>query len=322
MKNKIVAFASVFMILVLCFSTAFANNSTSVNLTDPTDNKTYEINYTNKELTILNNGETLGNTNIHNADAFSLFDDILYIYYSDQLNHQTFVYEYDFLNDRIESFAINEVSFINERCFASDGEKVYFVWNEDTKKLCVYENGSVNTVNLKSQITEITLTNKGTLILCTNKGRFIYHNGEIETDSPIPSTIETTILPTQSPAVTIPYEIQNGFYIAKEGTTVSKIKKTFANLEIIGFTKADSTEIKSGKLGTNASFTLSTGEVVTIIIYGDLTGEGNINSRDLKAVLNHLSRKELLKGSFLISADIDLDGEITTKDALKLSQMY
>ena len=120
----------------------------------------------------------------------------------------------------------------------------------------------------------------------------------------------------------IVFSFPNGFYVTEEGITVSKIKKTFANLEILRFTKADGTDIKSGKLGTNATFTLSTGEVITVIVYGEVTGEGNINSRDLKTLLNHLSRKELLKGNFLISADIDLDGEITTKDALKLSQMY
>lgn len=322
MRNKMVAFVLVFMILTLCFTTAFADDKLNITLTDPVTNKTYEINYNNKKLTVYDSGNLTGSTYIQDAHGFSIYNNTLYIYYSDSLNHQFFVYCFYFKEDSINSFAISEDAFYNENCYASDGERFYFVWGEDTKKLCVYENGNTNKINLKSQITKLLITDKDTLTICTNDGSFTYKNGEIQNISPTLLTSETVVCTTENNAENLPSEISNGFYVATEDITVSKIKKTFANLEILRFTKADGTDIKSGKLGTNSTFTLSTGEVITVIVYGEITGEGNINSRDLKALLNHLSRKELLKGSFLISADIDLDGVITTKDALKLSQIY
>ena len=323
MRNKALAFALVFAVLILCFTTAFADNNLNTTLKDPVTGKSYEIDYRNDVITVFDNNEIAGKTYVQDAHAFSLFDSTLYIYHTDPLNHQIFVYCFNFLNDSIYSFAINEDAFYNQNCFASDGERFYFVWGDDSKKLCIYENGNVDKINLKSPITELSLTDTDTLTIQTNDGIFTYKSGEIENPSPTTmSTYETTAYLTETHTETVPAEISNGFYIAEQGVTVSKIKKTFANLEIIRFTKANGTDIKSGKLGTDSSFTLSTGEVITVIIYGEITGEGNINSRDLKAVLNHLSRKELLKGSFLIAADMDFDGIITTKDALKISQMY
>jgi len=322
MRTKTAAFVLVFMVLILCFSTAFADNLLNITMTDPVTHKTYDINYNNKELRVFDNGKLSGNTYIQDAHGFSMYDNTLYIYYSDFLNHQLFVYCFYFQKDSISSFVINEDAFYNENCYASDGERVYFVWGEDSNFMCVYENDNINKINLKSQITKLLMTNKDTLTIHTDDGIFTYKNGEIQNTSPTLLAPETTVYTTECNTENITPETSNGFYIALEGVTVSKIKKAFAKHEITNFTKADGSNINSGKLGTGATFALSTGEVITVVIYGELTGEGNVNSRDLKALLNHLSRKELLQGSFLISADLDSDGLITTKDLLMLSKMY
>lgn len=84
-------------------------------------------------------------------------------------------------------------------------------------------------------------------------------------------------------------------------------------------------EIKStGNVGTSGKLLLINGvetkNVYTLIVYGDLTGEGNINSRDKTLLYNYLLGKAELKGAYLIAADINRDGVIDTKDLLFLEK--
>ncbi len=351
MRNKLVAFVLLFLILISSFITVSANSSKVIILTDPVTDLTYEVSYNNKDLSVHLNGDVLGTTYIHNINAYALYGNTLYMFYADNLNQNIFIYCFDFYNDSINSFAVSEDAFYNENCFSSDGERFYFVSGRDTKSLCIYENGNISKALMKSQIKELLLVENNNLIIITNERTYLYKNAEIiDSSSSLSSpvkyigggiikdstgkefyidnndikdvTVETTAISTTNTLTEIPDYIANGFYIADEGVTVSKIKKAFADHEITRFAKANGTIINSGKLGTGATFTLSSGNIITIIIFGEITGEGNINSRDLKAILNHLSKKELLSGDYLIASDVDSDGEVTTKDALKLSQMY
>ncbi len=111
-------------------------------------------------------------------------------------------------------------------------------------------------------------------------------------------------------------------YLVPKGTTVSKIKNAFASSGVSKVTKADGNIIKNGKVGTGTRVHFENGEFISLVILGELTGEGNINSRDTKALLNMLCGKETLTNSFYEAADINSDGEINTKDALEISRMY
>ena len=346
----------ILLILALGFLSVSAESKSTFMLTDPCTDIEYEVYYDNKNLSVAKNSEVIGETYIHSLNACSMYNNMLYIYYCDNLNKSLFIYCFDIYNDSISyimtisSFAIDEDAFYNANCFASDGEMVYFVSGRDTKFLCVYDKGKVSKFNLKSQIKEILLTTDNLVIVITADKTYLYNNTDVVLSSCALSphvsyvgggiiedssgkmfyadngVIKELIPETSTQSYTEAYsdvsEFDNNFYIAYEGVTVNKIKKAFADLEFTRFTKADSAVIESGKLGTGCTFTLSTGEVITVIIKGELTGEGNINSRDLKAILNHLSRKELLEGSCLFAADLDSDSEVTTKDALLLAGLY
>lgn len=351
MKTKLLSVVLIFSVLILSFITVSAENNKNFSLTDPATDLSYGVVINGKNLSVMLGAETIGETIIQDISTCTIYNNVLNAYYADNLNKALLVYCFDFYNDQIDSFAINENAFYNENCFSADGDRFFFVSGGDTRKLCVYKDGLLEKFDFKAQIKEILLIEQGLVIIITTEQTFIYNNSEIITSnytlSPhikytgegvvtdsldkefyidngnlveiTPAISSTAVTETQAD---IPVELSNGFFISQEGITVSKIKKAFADLEITKFAKADGTIINNGKLGTGANFTLSSGEVITVIIFGELTGEGNINSRDLKAILNHLSGKELLNGANLIAADVNEDTAVTTKDALLIAQMY
>lgn len=110
------------------------------------------------------------------------------------------------------------------------------------------------------------------------------------------------------------------------GTTIAAFKK---NIECpkynLTFKNYSGKSITSGKLGTGATVTFSDGAgksyMFTIIMPGDLTGEGNSNSRDLKLLSDYILGKGNLEGAYLKAADLNNDGEVNTIDLLILSKM-
>lgn len=350
MWKKFVAFMLLFALTIGANATVDAYENSTYNLTDGKTDLTYTVNINDGRVNVSLSGETVGTTYVTNVDACSVYGDIITLYSVDSLNSGFTVFFFDFLNDSIDSVAINTDAFFNSNCFASDQRgSVYFVPANDTSKLCIYENGNINEVKFKFQITQLLCVDGENVIVVTTKYTYLYNGTEAVKvlDSPLSVPVYYTgggILKDLSGTEYI-YEdgkideksayteavstrniaeplTQNGVYVAETGITVNEIKKAFSGPEVTEVRKADGRILESGKVGTGATVTLSTGETVTVIIYGELTGEGNINSRDLKAILNHLSEKELLCYPADLAADIDKDGKITTKDALKISQMY
>ena len=82
--------------------------------------------------------------------------------------------------------------------------------------------------------------------------------------------------------------------------------------------------ITSGKLGTGSVAIFSkdgkTAEF-TFIVKGDVTGEGNANSRDVDCMYNHILGKSSLSEINSKAADINNDGVVDTLDLLLLSKM-
>lgn len=183
--------------------------------------------------------------------------------------------------------------------FAADG--VYSIVNNSANRIsdtvlstpCSYANG---------------------LIIDASGNIYTYSHNSFE-----PYEITTTAKPLQIPD-NITYK--SDIIYLEPGTTFAKLYKTLGiDKSQLRITKPDGTSVASGKLGTgmNAKFC---GKEYTIVIIGDLTGEGNINSRDLKVLMNDLSGEALLQGTFMEAADVFNDSKINTKDLLKLCNMY
>ena len=117
-------------------------------------------------------------------------------------------------------------------------------------------------------------------------------------------------------------KIENDYIYADYGTTVAKLRKALGlKSEDIVVIKTDGKIITSGKLGTGMRALLNSGEKL-IVIKGELTGEGNINSRDLKLMMKILTEEKIPNELLKIAADLDDNGEINTKDLFYLSKLY
>ena len=60
----------------------------------------------------------------------------------------------------------------------------------------------------------------------------------------------------------------------------------------------------------------------TFIVRGDVTGEGNVNSRDEGLLFKHLLGQQKLNGVYKIAADINRDKKISNADLVLLSRIY
>lgn len=244
---------------------------------------------------------------------------------------------------------------IDENRFTVDGNNnFYLVDSYNNKTVHRYRNGEITAFEFNSTIRQImcldgintlVITSKGIFIIgethyaqvssvvpeapCTYIGSGIIEDGTgarytYENSCLYPEATETTEVPTTMPAADTNADIciEDECIIVSQGFTVAKLYKR------LGITKSDLTVHKNdgsvlsqGTLGTGMKASFE-GKTYSIVIYGEITGEGNINSRDLKLLMKYLTGENELSSLQKLSSDINQDGIICTKDLLLLSRMY
>jgi len=118
------------------------------------------------------------------------------------------------------------------------------------------------------------------------------------------------------------YKIEED-YISKvtQKTTISKFKENVETEQELTFMDKDGNALKDSniiKTGTK----LKVGEVeYTLIVAGDINGDGNITTTDLAKIKLHYIEKELLTGTELKAADMNYDGEITITDIAQIKSI-
>lgn len=106
--------------------------------------------------------------------------------------------------------------------------------------------------------------------------------------------------------------------------TVAEMKTNFANTNII-FRNADGEELSDGDVvGTGATIELViNGEIsdsATVIMSGDVTGDGKINNRDAAMITRYLVGKEVITKYQLSAIDVNGDGSFNNRDAAMISR--
>ena len=81
---------------------------------------------------------------------------------------------------------------------------------------------------------------------------------------------------------------------------------------------------QSGTLGTGMTLQLFNGDTavdaLTVIVLGDLNGNGTVNTADERLLYQHLTEEQLLTGYFYSAADMDQDTTVDTRDLLLLKR--
>ena len=107
------------------------------------------------------------------------------------------------------------------------------------------------------------------------------------------------------------------------GTTVGDIKSKASGSKVtvkyeVGIDKLDWEPIGTGDIIEISNSTGSTS--YTYVMYGDLTGDGEINSADLLRMRQYLLGSIKLTGAYLSSAYLNGDSEINSADLLRIRQ--
>ncbi len=123
------------------------------------------------------------------------------------------------------------------------------------------------------------------------------------------------------------YKLAGGLLTGVEkNTTIKALLSGLKNSQYIRVFAADGTEITDfgGYIGTGMQIRLMDGPVIkdkaTVILYGDVTGDGKADAKDSTAILKHLAGTNPLTGHALTAADVDRDGKITIYDCMLSSK--
>lgn len=108
------------------------------------------------------------------------------------------------------------------------------------------------------------------------------------------------------------------------GTNILDIKRKIANdtrIQLKSFKNANHIELQEGIVATDMQFTLffnNTDYHYTVVIKGDVNGDGVIYATDYVKVKNHIMGKTTLYGAYLMAADINNDGNIYATDYVQI----
>lgn len=108
------------------------------------------------------------------------------------------------------------------------------------------------------------------------------------------------------------------------GTTVGSIKSKVGNsLSVVIKDSNGNVKGDNDPIGTGYTISVSNSggsKTYTYVMYGDLNGDGEINSADLLKMRQYLLGQITLSGSFKVSAYLNGDGEINSADLLRIRQ--
>jgi len=149
----------------------------------------------------------------------------------------------------------------------------------------------------------------------------------------VPSNPGTTT-PEQSQPITPPakavsaivteasYKYENGNISGiAPGTSIETIKNNLTNTGgVITVTDASGNSKESGNIGTGDKVNITSGvtETLTVLIYGDTNGDGNISAVDYVNVKNYIMSSNALNDSYLKAADVNGDNQVSAVDYVNI----
>ena len=101
---------------------------------------------------------------------------------------------------------------------------------------------------------------------------------------------------------------------------IAKVRALDSSIQVV-VKKADGTQITNGTLATGMQMTITTnGSTVnyTVVIRGDINGDGKLSAVDYVKLRNYLDGASSLNGAYLHSADTSRDGKTSAVDYVKL----
>lgn len=134
-------------------------------------------------------------------------------------------------------------------------------------------------------------------------------NPDVPVDPDIPEGITSNV-----------YTIEEGFISRiKPGTTVNNFKQNVETEQQMVFLDKDGSELnESDVIATGMTLKVGTNLEFTLIVTGDINGDGRIGIVDFAKLKLHYIEKELLTGNALKAADIDGNGRVSINDLAQI----
>ena len=137
----------------------------------------------------------------------------------------------------------------------------------------------------------------------------------------------STLIPNEDCEYTIDTEkgTLNG---VEEKTTLETLISNLENSESIVVTKPTGEEVTDININIGTGWVINlvdesgeTVDSVTVVVKGDITGDGIVNSRDIAALQRQVLAPETLEGVYLLTADMNMDGEVNSRDIARVQKM-
>lgn len=192
-------------------------------------------------------------------------------------------------------------------------------YNKTTGKILL---DNENLVTEDMQLCKITFTVKSTI----EEG-----SGEISITDPQTSNGTIDIVGIGSKAIVNVKQISSDKYEITEentitgvgaNTTVSDFKNNVTGSENAVIKDKNGNVISSSnKIGTGAIVEIPGEEPFTVVVKGDINGDGQISVTDLSKIKLHIVELEILQEPYKTAADVNEDGKLTITDVSKMKQV-
>lgn len=188
-------------------------------------------------------------------------------------------------------------------------------YNNETGKILL---DNSNFITTDSDLCTITFKLKSDLEI---------ENTEIKITSPQTSNNQIDIIGTDGAVTIYVKQLTSDIYEIDESNTItgvppnSSVDEIKENLngggELVILDK-DGNQITSGEVGTGSTVKTESGEEYTIIVKGDINGDGKVTTTDLSQLKLHVVEATLLKDPYLKAGDINSDGNVSITDVAQL----
>ena len=219
--------------------------------------------------------------------------------------------------------------------FASSGDKI-FIMDENGEAVSSYSGSG--------EIDCIMSSGKNTVFVCDEKvcslDTSLFKKEKIDIPDESSDTVSSEIPEDHSesfsetePSVTEP-ELRSSVYNIEDGMIKQIPPGTVASVFLknidyhggkVSLWDRQNKMTSSGRLGTGWTLHFSTDsdeEIFQIIVSGDLTGEGNTNTMDVKALSEYFLGKNELDEKQKAAADIDVSGKVDMNDMYDIFCSY
>ncbi len=207
------------------------------------------------------------------------------------------------------------VASYNENCvvcdtngiFAKNGSRAVYYPKSGSPLYCSVEN-----------INYLLIYNDKTIAV-TDNFSFTYISLNEYKSNTIDYTVNSKSSGINSLEIPDSLSVRNGKYLCgiKSGTTVTSFISMFSDTVTVN--NSSGAAVTSGKIKTG--YKLCYGNTsYTIIVMGDVTGEGNVKTNDITTLMNYFIGSISLDDIYILAADYNMDGTTDNKDLVLIAR--